>query len=44
MEFALVGEEVKIYHVDEDGSLVAWAPDAGVAIVEESPIVLSEMR
>lgn len=23
MEFALVGDEVKIYHVDEDGSLVS---------------------
>ena len=27
MEFALVGDEVRIYHVDEDGSLVAWAPE-----------------
>lgn len=27
MEFAVVGEEVKIYCVDEDGSLVAWNPD-----------------
>ncbi|KYP80568.1 hypothetical protein [Ferroacidibacillus organovorans] len=27
MEFALVGDEVKIYHVDEDGSLVAWNPE-----------------
>lgn len=27
MEFAVVGEEVKIYCVDEDGSLVAWNPE-----------------
>lgn len=34
MEFALVGDEVKIYHVDEDGSLVAFVPDP---IGEDSP-------
>ncbi len=44
MEFALVGDEVKIYHVDEDGSLVAWAPETGVGIPEENSVVLSEMR
>jgi hypothetical protein len=27
MEFALVGDEVKIYHVDEDGSLVSVVTD-----------------
>ncbi len=27
MEFALVGDEIKIYHVDEDGSLVSVVTD-----------------
>jgi len=27
MEFAVIGDEVKIYCVDEDGSLVAWNPE-----------------
>jgi len=27
MELALVGDEVKIYHVDEDGSLVSVVTD-----------------
>lgn len=44
MEFALVGDEVKIYHVDEDGSLIAFAPEAGAAVPEENPIVFSELR
>ncbi len=33
MEFALVGDEVRIYHVDEDGSLVAVTSDQ---VVEEA--------
>ncbi len=33
MEFALVGDEVKIYHVDEDGSLVSVVTEA----VSEDP-------
>jgi hypothetical protein len=42
MEFALVGDEVKIYNVDEDGSLVAWSPDqpAEEASIEE-PVAAS---
>lgn len=38
MEFALVGDEIKIYHVDEDGSLVAWAPDSGSTADTPEPV------
>jgi len=34
MEFAVVGEEVKIYCVDEDGSLVVWNPEA---LIDDAP-------
>ncbi len=42
MEFALVGDEVKLYHVDEDGSLVAFAPpDSLTASAEDASAVVS---
>ena len=37
MEFVLVGDEVRIFHVDEDGSLVAVAPQ----VSSETPAAVS---
>ncbi len=39
MEFALVGDEVKLYHVDEDGSLVAFAPTDSLTAEDASAVV-----
>ncbi|MHB1683841.1 MAG: hypothetical protein ACYCYO_13590 [Bacilli bacterium] len=39
MEFALVGDEVKLYHVDEDGSLVAFAPTDSLAAEDASAAI-----
>ncbi len=38
MEFALVGDQVRIFHVDEDGSLVAFSPEA---LEQDAPAAVS---